>query len=380
MQVEQKRDYYEVLGLQKGASDEEIKKAFRRLAKKYHPDTNAGDEEAKKRFQEISEAYGVLSDPEKKKLYDKYGFIAFQPGFDAEAYEQAASSFGGSSGGRTPFGDFYQTDGGDGTRYEFHYGGDMGDLFDDLFGSMFGGNSRSYSNGFGSQSYGNGYSNRGYGYSGGGSAGGRYGNSYGSQGTGGSYRSGTGGSNYGSYAGSRARKGENAEAELSVTFDEAAFGCEKTVTLHREDGTRESVSVRIPAGIDTGQSVRLKGKGRAGTGGGENGDLLLKIKVGSRPGFERKGTDVYTTIQIPYATAVLGGEARVETIYGTVRCRIRPGTQCGSRIRIPGKGIVSMKNPSVRGDEFAQVQIEVPETLTPEAEQKLREYERARRK
>lgn len=148
------------------------------------------------------------------------------------------------------------------------------------------------------------------------------------------------------------------------------------ITLQEADGNR-TLKVHIPAGIDTGQSVRLRGKGHPGIGGGEPGDLLLRAKVGTKPGYERKGADVYTTVNIPYTTAALGGEARVSTLYGDVSCKIKEGTQSGSKIRLRGKGIVSMKNPNVHGDQYVTVQIQVPRHLNQQARRKLMEYKQA---
>ena len=189
----------------------------------------------------------------------------------------------------------------------------------------------------------------------------------------------------GGYRGSRGRqtfrqKGSDLRAGVTISFEEAAFGCEKTITLRNPNGTDQSTAtqtlkVKIPAGIGDGQSVRLRGKGMPGNGGGEPGDLLLKVAIQEKPGFERKGMDVYTTVQIPYTTAVLGGEALVQTLSGNVLCKIREGTQSGSRIRLKGKGIVSMKDPSVYGDQYVTVQIRVPKNLTPQAKEKLREFE-----
>ena len=170
------------------------------------------------------------------------------------------------------------------------------------------------------------------------------------------------------------------KASINVTFDEAAFGADKRISLSSPDGSSgapQTLQVHIPAGIDTGKSIRLKGKGMPGTGGGEPGDLLLKVTVGSRPGYERKGSDVYTTLSIPYTTAVFGGEATVPTLYGNVICKIREGMQSGSKIRLRGKGIVSMKNPQVRGDQYVTIQIQVPQDLNYTAKEKLHEYAKA---
>ena len=176
------------------------------------------------------------------------------------------------------------------------------------------------------------------------------------------------------------RKGQDVRAEVSVSFDEAVFGCDKIISfqnMERADGSVQSLQVHIPAGIDSGKSIRLRGKGMPGVNGGEGGDLLLKVTVGEKYGFERKGQDVYTTASIPFTTAVFGGEVRVPTLYGEVLCKIREGTQSGTKIRLRGKGIVSMKDPDVHGDQYVTVQIEVPKHLTGEAEQKLKEYEEA---
>ena len=304
-----KRDYYEVLGVDKSADDATLKKAYRQLAKKYHPDVNPGDKEAEAKFKEATEAYSVLSDPDKRRQYDQFGHAAFENGG------------GGGAGG---FGGF-----------DFS-GADMGDIFGDIFGDMFHGRS---SSGFGGQGFKQ---------------------SYGS-GFGGSFKS----------------KGQDLHAEIRVSFEDAAFGCEKVINLSSGQGTpAQSLKVRVPAGIEDGKSIRLRGKGGPGMNGGEAGDLLLKIHVDEKPGYERKGMDVYTTISVPFTTAVFGGEAIVNTLKGSVKCKIPAGIQSGSKIRLRGKGIVSMKDPSVHGDMYAAVQIQVPRNLSPEAKQKLREFEK----
>ena len=316
-----KRDYYEVLGVDKKADESTIKKAFRRLAKKYHPDTNAGDAKAEEKFKEITEAYDVLSDKEKRKLYDQFGHAAFTEGFDPNQ----ASGFGGSGFGGTKF---YRN--GDGMEFHFEGGNmdDMGDIFDSIFGGAFGGGG----SGFGGRSQG---------------------------------------------FGNRAMKGKDLHAEITISFEDAAFGCEKVINLSSGQGTpAQSLKVRVPAGIEDGKSIRLRGKGGPGMNGGEAGDLLLKIHVDEKPGYERKGMDVYTTISVPFTTAVFGGEAIVNTLKGSVKCKIPAGIQSGSKIRLRGKGIVSMKDPSVHGDMYAAVQIQVPRNLSPEAKQKLREFEK----
>ena len=339
-----KRDYYDVLGVSRNADESQIKKAYRKLAKMYHPDTNAGNAEAEQKFKEVTEAYDVLGDKEKRKLYDQFGHAAFDQTAGAGAgYGNAGAGFGGTGYGG-PGGGFWRTyssGGPDGGYQEYHFeGGNMDDIFGDIFGDMF---------------------------------------HHGTGGAGRSSRSsGFGGSGFG--GGSFPQKGSDVHADVTVGFDEAAFGCDKVIRLQDPSGRTggvQSLQVHIPAGIDTGKSIRLKGKGMPGANGGEAGDLFLKVTVAPKPGYERKGTDVYTTVSIPYTTAVFGGEAVVGTLYGNVVCKIREGTQSGTKIRLRGKGIVSMKNPSVRGDQYVTVQISVPQNLSAEAKRKLREYEAA---
>ena len=299
--AQEKRDYYEVLGVSKGASEDEIKKAYKKLARKYHPDMNPGDKEAEEKFKEVNEANEVLSDPEKKARYDQFGFAGVDPSYGAGA----GGAYGGAGG------------------FDF---GDLGDIFGSFFGGGFGG--------FG-----------------------------GSQGF---------------HSADFREKGSDLTSDVTISFDEAVSGCEKLITLQNpQTGKRQSLQVHIPAGIDTGKSIRLKGKGMPGTGGGEAGDLLLNITVTAKPGWERKEMDVYSTVRIPFTTAVFGGEALVSTLYGNVLCKIAAGTQSGTKIKLKGKGIVSMKNPSIHGNQYVTIQIDVPNHLTPEAEQKLREFEHA---
>lgn len=310
-----KRDYYEVLGVSRQDDEKAIKKAYRSLAKKYHPDANTGNADAEQKFKEITEAYDVLGDSEKKKLYDQFGHAAFDDSF------AGAGSPGGNgytdfnhtrdfSGFNFNSGDF---NGKKGSYRQYHFEGEnMEDIFGDLFGDR-------------------------------------------------SFHS----------------KGSDLNGSVGVTFDEAAFGCDKMIQLQGADGRIQTLQVHIPAGIDSGKSVRLKGKGNPGIGGGASGDLFLKVMVGTKPGFERQGEDVYTTVEIPFTTAVFGGEARVKTLHGDVVCKIPEGTQSGSKIRLKGKGIVSMKNPKVYGDQYVSIQIQVPKNLSTNAKAKLREYEQA---
>ena len=281
-----KRDYYAVLGLRKGADPAEIKKAYRKLARKYHPDSNKNNPQAEERFKEVTEAYDVLSDEKKRKLYDKYGFKAYNEG--TGSWEEPMPGFG------------------------------------------------SFGGGFGGQT-------------------------------------GRGGGGFGSFnSGRSAPPRRDTSVKITVSFDDSVHGADRTLRFKDSSGREQSLNVHIPAGIETGKKIRLQGKGETGPDG-KPGDLYLEVTVAAKEGWERKGNDVYTTVQIPFTTAALGGEAVVPTLYGDVRCRIRPGTQSGSRIRLQGKGVVSMKNASVKGDQYITVQIQVPRTLTPEAKKKLEE-------
>ena len=336
-----KRDYYEVLGVAKNADEKTIKKAYRKLAKKYHPDTNAGNPDAEKKFKEVTEAYSVLSDPEKKKMYDQYGHAAFD--------QSAGGSYQGSG-----FGNGFQGfKSGPGGYQEYHFTGNADDIFGDMFKDIFHGSSSKSTDGFG----GHGFHRSSF------------------------YDDGSGFGGFGGFGGHGSagfdQKGQDLNASVSVTFDEAAFGCDKRIPLQDQSGQAQTLEVHIPAGIDSGKSIRLRGKGMPGTGKGGAGDLLLKVTVQPKAGYERKGMDVYTTVSIPYTTAVFGGEARVYTLYGDVMCKIKEGTQSGSRIRLRGKGIVSMKDANVHGDQYVTVQIQVPRHLNAEARQKLMEYKKA---
>ena len=317
-------DPYSVLGVSRNASEEEIKKAYKTLSRRYHPDANVNNPnkaQAEEKFKEATQAYEILSDPEKRRLYDRFGHAAF----DGSGAQDAGSrgnpfedmyGFGGSGayGGQETRRAYGSGDRG-GYRYEYRFGSDG---MDDILKSMFG---EDLGEGLG-------------------------------------------------------RGGANLRAEISVSFEEAAFGCEKTLRLDTGEGAgRQSLRVRIPAGIDDGKSIRLRGKGARGRGGSP-GDLL-KVNVGKKPGFERQGMDVYTVANIPFSTAVLGGEAAVQTLSGKVLCKIREGTQSGTKIRLKGKGIVSMKDPKVRGDQYVTVQIQVPEHLSGEAKRKLGEFQAA---
>ena len=333
-----KRDFYDCLGVKKTATEKEIKSAYRKLAKKYHPDTNPGDKQAEQRFKEITEAYNVLSDTEKRKLYDQFGMAAFDGSMGDPS---AGDPFGGAAGSGEYNGGF-----GNGGQYrEYHYStGNMDDIFGDIFGDMFRGSG--FRDGFSGRAEG---SFDGF------------------------------GSSFGDGFGGRAQydhdEGKNVHSDVTIDFEEAAFGCDKY--LRFEGDKKESLQVHIPAGINEGQSVRLKGKGETGRYGKQAGDLLLKVHIRPHPEYIRKGTDVYITQTIPYTTAVLGGKAYFKTLHGMVECNVPAGTQSGSKIRLKHKGIVSMKDATKHGDEYVVIQIAVPKNLTPEQRRAVEALARA---
>lgn len=316
-----KKDYYEVLGLKKNADDREIKKAYRTLAKKYHPDTNQGNEEAELRFKEVTEAYEILSDPKKKKLYDRYGMSAFDgsmgqngPGAD----EQGWANFGNH-----------------GAYREYHYStGSMDDIFSEFFGGQFGGfgqrKGKQQTNGFEDDFF--------------------------------------------RHFSDTEQKGRDLHADITITLEESVFGCDKIIRM--DDSLNSSLQVHIPAGIGEGQSIRLKGKGQTGIRGDIAGDLFLQVHIQENSIYERKGQDIYTTVSIPYTTAVLGGTVKVRTLYGNVECRVPAGVQPGSKIRLKNKGVVSMKKSGVYGDEYVIVQIQIPKNPSNEEKQILKNLEK----
>ena len=355
-----KRDYYEVLGVNKDASAEEIKKAYRKITKANHPDLHPGDKECEERFKEANEAYEILSDDEKRKKYDQFGHAAFDP--------NAGFNGGGFGGG---FGDIF--------------GGGFGDIFGDLFGGGFGGGTRSNPN--------------------------------------------------------APRKGESVRTSVNISFEEAAFGCKKDVTVARIEqcadckgtgcapgttpevcpdckgtgsvrttqrtpfgmvqsmgqcskcrGTgkiihmpckscrgmgsvrrQHKVEVNIPAGIDDGQTISKPGHGNAGINGGSDGDLLVSVIVRPHARFERDGTSVLLEQEISYADAVLGAEVEVPTLDGKVKLTIPEGTQPGAVFRLRGKGIPYLRGTG-RGDQFVTVDIKVPKNLTSSQKELLRQF------
>jgi molecular chaperone DnaJ len=309
-----KRDYYDVLGVSKEAGDQEIKKAYRKLAKKYHPDTNPGDAKAEQIFKEVTEAYNVLSDEEKRKLYDRFSHAAFDGSMGSHP-EDFAKAAGNPFGSRT---------GADGMHTEYYFDGDMDDLFGDMFGSFFKGHGASRP--FGEE--------RDFGFS--------------------------------------DKGASDTTSDLTISFREAALGCEKVISF--ADESLGTLSVKIPAGIADGQSIRLQGKGQKGSNG-RTGNLLIRIHIRKDDRFRRDGSDVYITEKIPFTTAVLGGDANFDTLYGRVCCHVPAGSQSGSRLRLKNKGIVSMKNKNVYGDEYVTLEIDVPKNLTEHQKELLREFQ-----
>ena len=357
--AEQKRDYYEVLGVDKNADDAALKKAYRVLAKKYHPDRNPGDAEAKKKFKEASEAYAVLSDPEKRRQYDQFGHAAFD---------------GGAGGGG--FGGF-----------DFN-SADFGDIFGDIFGDFFGGRRSARGN--------NGPMK---------------------------------GANIrtsvritfeeavfgvdkeieltlkdecktchgsGAKAGTTPETCQKCGGKGQVVFTQQSFfgtvrnvqtcpDCNGTGKVIKEKcpdchgsgyiASRKKIQVSIPAGIDNGQSVRIREKGEPGTNGGPRGDLLVEVIVGRHPIFQRQDYDIYSNVPVSYAVAALGGEVVVDTVDGKVIYEVKPGTQTDTRVRLKGKGVPTLRNKEVRGDHYVTLVVQTPEKLSHEAKELLRQFD-----
>ena len=355
--AEQKRDYYEVLGVDKGADDAAIKKAYRVLAKKYHPDMNPGDTEAEKKFKEASEAYAVLSDPDKRRQYDQFGHAAFEGG-------------AGGAGG-----------------FDFS-GADFGDIFGDIFGDLFGGGrSRSRSNGpmkganlrtsvritFEEAVFGcekeldmvlkdpcpkcNGT---------------------------------------GAKPGTSPETCPKCGGKGQVVYTQQSFfgmvqnvqtcpDCGGTGKIIRDKcpdcgGTgytsnRKKIAVTIPAGIDNGQSVRIREKGEPGVNGGPRGDLLVEVVVSRHPIFQRQDMHIFSTVPISFAQAALGADIRVKTVDGEVIYTVKPGTKTDTKVRLKGKGVPSVRNSQVRGDHYVTLVIQTPEHLSSEAKEALRRFD-----
>ena len=313
--MEKRKDFYKVLNISKTADDAEIKKAYRKLAKKYHPDINKDNPNSAEKFKEISEAYEILGDKDKRRLYDKYGFASLEDGFDENEYEKYRS---------------YNSNWSDTDKYKSSFHFDTGDSFGNIFGNWFN----------------CGFSDNGI--------------------------------NYDWYENRQsAGRGRDTSAEITITLKEAALGADKMVTI-RDDvtGKRKKFSVKIPAGIENGKSIRIKGKGEKSPYG-VAGDLYLKVNISETPGMERRGLDIFKDVSVPFTTAALGGKVRVNTFYGDIIVNIKEGTQSGTKIRVKKKGVPSIENPSNTGDLYIVVNIMVPKYLSEEAKEKLREYKKA---
>ena len=356
----QKRDYYEVLGVDKNADEAAIKKAYRVLAKKYHPDMNPGDKDAEQKFKEASEAYAILSDPEKRRQYDQFGHAAFE----------------GGAGGAGGFGGF-----------DFN-SADFGDIFGDIFGDLFGGSRR-----------------------GGRSSGPMKGANlrtsvqitfeeavfgvekeieltlkdecptcHGS----------------GAKPGTSAQTCQKCGGKGQVVFTQQSFfGTVRNVQTCPECGgsgkvikekctdchgtgyiaNRKKIKITIPAGIDNGQSVRIRDKGEPGTNGGPRGDLLVEVIVQRHPIFQRQDYNIYSTVPVSFAVAALGGEVVIDTVDGKVIYEVKAGTQTDTRIRLKGKGVPSLRNKDVRGDHYVTLVVQVPDKLSHEAKELLKKFD-----
>lgn len=353
----EKRDYYEVLGISKGASDDEIKKAFRSLAKKYHPDMHPGDKEAEEKFKEAQEAYAILSDAEKRRQYDQFGHAAFD-------------GAGGAGG------------------FDFS-GMDMGDIFGDIFGDFFGGGRRRANDGpmkgqnlrtsvritfeeavFGCEKEIEMVLKDECGVC---------------HGT-------------GAKPGTSRETCQKCGGKGKIVYTQQSFfgtvqnvqtcpecnGSGKVVKEKCQScygtgyiSSKKKIQVSIPAGIDNGQSVRIREKGEPGTNGGPRGDLLVEVVVSRHPSLTRQDMNIFSTSKISYAQAALGGEIRIGTVDGDVVYEVKPGTQTGTRIRLKGKGVPSLRNKSVRGDQYVDLVVQTPTNLSQQAKDLLRQFDAA---
>lgn len=310
------KDYYQTLGVDKSATKDEIKKQYRKLARKYHPDVNPDNQEAEAKFKEISEAYEVLSDDEKRRKYDTLGN-------DWKHYQQAGQAGGGfdwskyaQSGGRGS--KTYQ-----GNAEDFFNGGDFSDFFSTFFGRS----------------------------------------------------GGTAGNQAGGTRSSIAFRGQDYHAELRLSLAEAFAGVKKTVALDSEN-----LRITIQPGVEDGQTIRLRGKGTPGMNGGENGDLYITLRIDPDPDYTRKGNDLFMDAPVNLYKAVLGGEQTIETLSGPLKIKLKPETKNGTVLRLRGKGFPVYRQEGVSGDLYVKVTIRLPEHLTERERElfnelaKLREY------
>lgn len=358
----EKRDYYEVLGVPKDADDASIKKAYRQLAKKYHPDINPGDKEAEAKFKEASEAYAVLSDADKRRQYDQFGHAAFD-------------GSGGGTGG-----------------FDFGNMGDIfgSDIFGDIFGDLFGGSSSRRRNNNGPMRGSDVRTNVRITFA----------------------ESVTGTSKKldivlketcNTCHGTGAKPGTSPEncskcgGKGQVVYtQQSLFGmvrnvqpcpdCKGTGKIVKEKcpdcygsgyvSTKKTIEVTIPAGIDDGQCVRIQGKGEPGINGGPRGDLLVAVMISPDPEFRRDGYNIMSNVRISYPKAVLGGEIKVRTVDGEVIYEVKPGTASGTNVRLKGKGMPTVRNKEVRGDHYITLIVDVPSKLTAEQKEALVNYEK----
>ncbi len=359
--AETKRDYYEVLGVSKDADEAAIKKAYRALAKKYHPDMNPGDKEAEKKFKEASEAYAVLSDAEKRRQYDQFGHAAFE----------------GGAGGAGGFGGF-----------DFS-GADFSDIFGDIFGDLFGGSREAAVRGNGPMKGANIRK---------------------------SIRITFEEAVFGCEKeldlilkdpcedchGTGAKPGTTPETcpkcggrGQVVYTSQSFFGTVQNVQTCPTCGgsgkvikdkcpkcagtgytsSKKRIKVSIPAGIDNGQSVRIRDKGEPGVNGGPRGDLLVEVNVSHHPVFQRQDVHIFSTVPISFAVAALGGDIRIKTVDGDVIYTVKPGTKTDTKVRLKGKGVPSLRNPQARGDHYVTLVIQTPERLSAEAKEALRKFD-----
>ena len=309
------RNYYEMLGLKKSATEKEIKSSYRKLARKYHPDVNPGDQTSESRFKEITEAYEVLSDKQKRSQYDQVGHKAWKAGFK-EGQGPWQSSGRSSRSSSSPFSGF----GFDGVRFS-NMGGGMGEIdFDDLLGGMFSGAGRRTRRG--------------------------------------------------------PARGEDSLAKLAIPMEDAVVGGEKRITITTGSGHQESLTVSVPKGISEGQKIRLSGKGQPGFQGGPSGDLLIEILYEPDMRFSREEENLIYEAKIPFTLACLGGEISVPTLEGAVKLTIPESTQGGQKLRLTGKGLP--KKGGGRGDQFVRIRIAVPRNMDAKARQlveQLKQYE-----
>ena len=343
--AEQKRDYYEVLGVDKNADDAALKKAYRALAKKYHPDMNPGDKEAEKKFKEASEAYAVLSDPEKRRQYDQFGHAAFDGGAGG------AGGFGGLFGGRR---------GSAGARSGPMKGANLRTSVRITFEEAVFGTEKEIELTVKEECK--------------------------------------------TCHGTGAKPGTSPETcpkcggKGQVVFTQQSFfgtvrnvqacpDCGGTGKIIKEKCTdchgsgfvpmKKRFAVTIPAGIDNGQCKRLAGQGEPGINGGPRGDVLVEVIVGQHPIFQRQDTNIYSTVPVSFAVAALGGEVVIDTVDGKVIYDVKAGTQTDTRVRLKGKGVPSLRNKDLRGDHYVTLVVQTPEHLSAEAKELLRKFDEA---